>query len=79
MLPLQRFSGVILALVFAGPLRAQAPEALWYSTDSETSVQSFLANADRISVVAPQSFSMDSLGVSDTRPVRYESTEIDPS
>lgn len=42
---------------------AQAPEALWYSTDAEASVQSFLAHADRISVVAPQSFSMDSLGV----------------
>lgn len=42
---------------------AQAPEALWYSTDAEASVQSFLAHADRISIVAPQSFSMDSLGV----------------
>ena len=41
----------------------QAPEALWYSTDAEASVQSFLAHADRISIVAPQSFSMDSLGV----------------
>jgi spore germination protein YaaH len=42
---------------------AQAPEALWYSTDAEASVQSFLANAARISVVAPQSFSMDSIGI----------------
>jgi len=43
------------------PASAQS-EALWYSTDAEPSVQSFLANADRITVVAPQSFSMDSIG-----------------
>jgi spore germination protein YaaH len=42
---------------------AQSTEALWYSTDTEASVQSFLANASRISVVAPQSFSMDSIGI----------------
>ncbi|NUO63314.1 MAG: hypothetical protein HOQ11_15425 [Gemmatimonadaceae bacterium] len=42
---------------------AQAPEALWYSTDAEASVQSFLAHADRVSIVAPQSFSMDSVGI----------------
>jgi spore germination protein YaaH len=45
------------------PLAAQELEALWYSTDAEWSVQAFLANADKISVVSPQSFSMDSLGV----------------
>src|SRR5690349_11030123 len=38
-------------------------EALWYMTPDEPSVQSFLAHADRISVVAPQVFYMDSLGV----------------
>ncbi len=43
------------------PASAQT-EALWYSTDAESSVQSFLAHADKISVVAPQSFSMDSIG-----------------
>lgn len=50
-------------LTFAIPVRAQSPEALWYSTDAEPSVQSFLAHADRISIVAPQSFSMDSIGI----------------
>ncbi|HEX8849767.1 MAG TPA: glycosyl hydrolase family 18 protein [Gemmatimonadaceae bacterium] len=60
---------ITLALLLAGvaaaarPAAAQAPEALWYSTDAEASVQSFLANADRISIVAPQSFSMDSVGI----------------
>src|SRR5919199_243632 len=38
-------------------------EVLWYATDAEPSVQSFLAHADRISVVGPQSFAMDSLGI----------------
>lgn len=57
---------VMLALVtVCRPLtaHAQAIEALWYSTDAEASVQSFLANAERISIVAPQSFSMDSAGI----------------
>jgi spore germination protein YaaH len=55
----------LLAFLSIAPLTAgaQAPEALWYSTDAEASVQSFLANAARISVVAPQSFSMDSIGI----------------
>jgi spore germination protein YaaH len=58
------FSRLALLLCVA-PLatHAQSPEALWYSTDTEASVQSFLAHADRISVVAPQSFSMDSTGI----------------
>jgi spore germination protein YaaH len=50
-----------LALPVVG--RGQTLEALWYSTDAEPSVQSFLANASRISIVAPQSFSMDSIGI----------------
>jgi spore germination protein len=52
-----------LVSIFPRATGAQAPEALWYSTDAEASVQSFLANASRISVVAPQSFSMDSIGI----------------
>ncbi|HYD52236.1 MAG TPA: glycosyl hydrolase family 18 protein [Gemmatimonadaceae bacterium] len=47
----------------ARPALSQSLEALWYSTDAEPSRRSFLAHADRIAIVAPQSFSMDSLGV----------------
>lgn len=36
---------------------------LWYTTNDERSVQSFLAHEDRISVVASQWFSMDSIGI----------------
>ncbi|HEY0996231.1 MAG TPA: hypothetical protein VGD77_09595, partial [Gemmatimonadaceae bacterium] len=60
-----RAAVLALAALLAAPSLASAQqyEALWYSTDAEASVQSFLANASRISVVAPQSFSMDSVGV----------------
>jgi spore germination protein YaaH len=60
------FRYVLLALATltaSRALAAQAPEKLWYATNDERSVQSFLAHADRISVVAPQSFSMDSIGL----------------
>jgi spore germination protein YaaH len=53
----------LVTLLSVPALRAQAPERLWYATNDERSVQSFLAHADRISVVAPQSFSMDSIGL----------------
>jgi spore germination protein YaaH len=61
-LHLALLSSLALALVPRAS-HAQALEALWYSTDAEQSVQSFLANASKISIVAPQSFSMDSSGI----------------
>ncbi|HEY5062296.1 MAG TPA: hypothetical protein VII52_12220, partial [Gemmatimonadaceae bacterium] len=45
------------------PASAQRAEALWYSTASEESTQSFLAHADRISIVSPQVFTLDSFGI----------------
>jgi spore germination protein YaaH len=55
----------IVAILAARPgvAAAQKLEALWYSVDREESTQSFLAHADRISIVSPQVFSIDSLGV----------------
>ena len=49
-------SSVLLGAIALGArnLPAQALEALWYSTDTETSVQSFLANAEHVSIVSPQ-------------------------
>lgn len=49
--------------VTAARASAQRPEALWYSVESEPSVQSFLAHADEISIVSPQTFAIDSIGV----------------
>jgi spore germination protein YaaH len=53
---------VLLALLIPVAARAQALEALWYSTPSETSTQSFLAHADQISIVSPQVFAFDKAG-----------------
>jgi spore germination protein YaaH len=50
------------ALAFAHTLQAQKLEALWYMVGGEPSIQSFLAHADKISVVSPQVFFMDSTG-----------------
>jgi len=50
-------------LLVATPCLAQGTEALWYSVGREESTQSFLAHADRISIVSPQVFTLDSFGV----------------
>jgi spore germination protein YaaH len=41
---------------------AQRPEALWYIRNQESGIQSFIRNADHISIISPQTFSMDSTG-----------------
>jgi spore germination protein YaaH len=51
-----------IATVVAQAAQPQALEALWYSTPSEVSRQSFLAHADQISIVSPQVFAFDRLG-----------------
>ncbi len=66
---MKRITSGLAALALACsffPARARAQgggEALWYLTAREESVQSFLAHAEQISIVAPQTFSMDSNGV----------------
>src|SRR5215510_1076064 len=64
---MQRYPSLLLSMIWLAwapkHATAQAPEALWYMVAGEHSVQSFLAHADQISVVAPQVFYMDSLGV----------------
>jgi spore germination protein YaaH len=56
----------LLATAAGFVTQAPAPpklEALWYSTRSEASTQSFLAHAGQISIVSPQVFALDSTGV----------------
>jgi spore germination protein YaaH len=50
-----------LAALVVSPLSAQSPrsEALWYSTASAKSTDSFLAHIDHISIVSPQVFAFD--------------------
>jgi spore germination protein YaaH len=51
-----------LALAWSAAAGAQGTEALWYLR-GEQSIQSFIAHADRISIVSPQVFQMDSTGL----------------
>jgi spore germination protein YaaH len=60
---LRRREAALGLVLFAAPCLAQGTEALWYSVGREESTQSFLAHADKISIVSPQVFSLDSLGV----------------
>lgn len=48
-------------LATAATAGAQRPEALWYAR-GEASVTSFLAHADRISAISPQTFTLDRNG-----------------
>ena len=56
-----------LPILAASPLRAQQTarplEALFYYTDTEDSWSSFQRNVERISVVAPSAYTVDSLGL----------------
>jgi spore germination protein YaaH len=50
-------------LLAAGGAAGQRAEGLWYLTPDEESVQSFVAHAAQVSVVAPQTFYLDSAGI----------------
>ena len=57
----------LIPFVVLASAKAQTPptpplEALWYSTASEGSTQSFLAHADQITIVSPQVFAFDRTG-----------------
>src|SRR5687768_13988068 len=54
--------GFAAALLLASHASAQRMEGLWYLRGEE-SIQAFLAHADKISIVSPQVFVMDSTGV----------------
>jgi spore germination protein YaaH len=41
---------------------AQAPEAIWYIRNNEAGIASFIANARHISIIAPQTYAIDSTG-----------------
>src|SRR4051812_3207739 len=62
-LPLRQCDAALCLLLVAAPCLAQRPEALWYSVGDEQSTQSFLTHADKISIVSPQVFTLDKLGV----------------
>ena len=53
-----------MAALLASACATVAPplESVWYSRNNDASVQSFVANAERISIVSPQVFALDSAG-----------------
>src|SRR5438105_3391892 len=54
---------VLLSSLLALPAHAQSAERLFYYTDHEASWASFLKHVDQITVVGPQTYSVDSLGI----------------
>ena len=60
---MKRLLVVAAAVVTTACASRQPPlEALWYARNNDESVNSFVANADRISIVSPQVFALDSMG-----------------
>lgn len=53
---------LILVLLMSASLEAQVPESIWYIRNDEAGIASFIANARHISIVAPQTFAIDSTG-----------------
>ena len=53
----------VATLVLAGTARAQSAERLFYYVDREDSYRSLLAHVDQITVLGPQVFTVDSLGL----------------
>ena len=55
---------LLFLLLFVHPMVAvtQAPEAIWYIRNTEAGIASFAAHAAQISVIAPQTYAIDSVG-----------------
>ena len=56
------FTAAVALLASACATVAPPLESVWYSRNNDESVQSFVANAGRISIVSPQVFALDSAG-----------------
>mgnify|MGYP001586639050 CR=1 FL=1 len=55
-------TAVVALLASACATVAPPLESVWYSRNNDESVRSFVANAERISIVSPQVFALDSAG-----------------
>src|SRR5580692_7022737 len=54
----------VVAAIFAAPvMRAQQPKSLFYMTRDPKSVRSFLAHADKIDILVPAWYGVDSNGL----------------
>jgi spore germination protein YaaH len=52
----------VLIIGIASSGAAQRPEALWYIRNDEAGIKSFIEHAEKISIISPQVFQMDSAG-----------------
>src|SRR5437016_12498652 len=59
----RRFFVVAAIILFGLPLPAEQPKALFYRTRDHKSVRSFLAHADKIDILVPTWYSVDSNGL----------------
>jgi len=61
---MKRQSIVVAMIIFFGlPVRAEQPKSLFYLTRDPKSVRSFLAHADKIDILVPAWYSVDSNGL----------------
>src|SRR5262245_31252763 len=60
---IRRLTFLISLLGITRAVFAQAPERLFYYVDREDSYRSFVAHADQITVLGPQVYTVDSLGI----------------
>jgi spore germination protein YaaH len=69
---MKRLIGLLLAVIFAcSPAFAAQPSALFYLMSSQKSVNSFVAHVDKIGVVVPTWYSVDSQGLVNGGPDQY--------
>src|ERR1700724_3044396 len=62
--PMKRKLFTVAAIILFGlPVRAEQPKSLFYLTRDPKSVRSFLAHADKIDILVPAWYSVDSNGL----------------
>ncbi len=59
----RKFSIAVTIILFGLPVRAEQPKSLFYLTRDPKSVRSFLAHADKIDILVPAWYSVDSNGL----------------
>src|SRR5215472_2849968 len=57
------FAAVTTIFVVATPIHAQQPKSIFYMTREPLSVRSFLAHADKVDIISPNWYSVDSSGL----------------
>jgi spore germination protein YaaH len=59
---LNTLAALLLTLALPAQGASQVPESIWYIRNNAEGIRSFEANASRVSIIAPQVYSVDSMG-----------------